>query len=32
MEEHCRRKGLALSSLALEEQDRLWEEAKKVFP
>ncbi|MBM4445330.1 MAG: nucleoside triphosphate pyrophosphohydrolase [Chloroflexi bacterium] len=32
MEGLCRRRGLALSGLSLEEQDKLWEEAKKVFP
>jgi tetrapyrrole methylase family protein/MazG family protein len=29
MEEDCRRRGIVLSSLPLEEQDRLWEQAKK---
>lgn len=32
MEEECRRRGLVLSSLSLEEQEKLWEDAKKVFP
>ncbi len=32
MEEDCRRRGLVLSSLSLEEQEKLWEDAKKVFP
>jgi len=29
MEEDCRRRGIVLSSLPLEEQDKLWEQAKK---
>lgn len=29
MEEDCHRRGIVLSSLPLEEQDRLWEQAKK---
>jgi MazG family protein len=29
MEEDCRRRGIALSSLPLEEQDKLWEQAKR---
>jgi tetrapyrrole methylase family protein/MazG family protein len=29
MEEDCRRRGILLSSLPLEEQDKLWEQAKK---
>lgn len=32
MEEDCRRQGVALSSLTLEQQDKLWEDAKKVIP
>jgi len=32
MEEECRRRGLVLSNLSLEEQEKLWEDAKKVFP
>ena len=32
MEEDCRRRGLALSSLSLEELDKLWEDAKRFFP
>lgn len=32
MEEDCRRRGIALSSLTLEQQDELWEDAKKVIP
>ena len=30
MEEVCRKKGISLSSLSLEEQDALWEEAKRA--
>jgi tetrapyrrole methylase family protein/MazG family protein len=31
MEEDCRRRGIVLSSLPLEEQDKLWEQAKKTL-
>jgi tetrapyrrole methylase family protein/MazG family protein len=31
MEEDCRRRGIVLSSLSLEEQDKLWEQAKKTL-
>ena len=29
MEEDCQKRGIVLSSLPLEEQDKLWEQAKK---
>lgn len=32
MEELCRKRGLDLSSLPLEEMDKLWEEAKRAIP
>lgn len=32
MEDDCRRQGVAISSLTLEQQDELWEEAKRVIP
>lgn len=31
MEEDCRKRGVILSSLTLEEQDRLWDEAKRTL-
>jgi tetrapyrrole methylase family protein/MazG family protein len=31
MEEDCRRRGIVLSSLSLEEQDKLWEQAKETL-
>jgi tetrapyrrole methylase family protein/MazG family protein len=31
MEEDCQRRGIVLSSLPLEEQDKLWEQAKKTL-
>jgi uncharacterized protein YabN with tetrapyrrole methylase and pyrophosphatase domain len=31
MEEDCQRRGIVLSSLPLEEQDKLWEQAKKAL-
>lgn len=30
IEKHCRKKGISLSGLSLDEMERLWEEAKKV--
>lgn len=32
MEEDCRRRGIDLGSLPLEEQDKLWEQAKSMLP
>jgi hypothetical protein len=32
MEEVCQKQGITLSSLSIEQQDRLWEEAKEKAP
>ena len=32
MEENCRQRGVTLQSLSLEQQDALWEEAKRTLP